>query len=36
MILQEIERNDVEWIDLPLDKETWLALGNTAMNLWVT
>jgi hypothetical protein len=35
MDLKEIGFGDVDWIDLALDMDRWLALANTVMNLRV-
>jgi hypothetical protein len=26
---------DIDWVDLAQDRDRWLALVNTVMNLWV-
>jgi hypothetical protein len=33
--LREIGFGDVDWIHLAQDRDTWRALENTVMNLWV-
>jgi len=33
--LQEVEWRDVEWINLAQDRDSWRALVNAVMNLWV-
>jgi hypothetical protein len=35
MDLREIERDDMDWIDLAQDRDKWRALVNTVMKLWV-
>jgi len=35
MDLQEVRREDMDWIDLALDKERWRALVNAVMNIQV-
>jgi hypothetical protein len=35
MDLREIGRGGVDWIDLAQDRDQWMALANTAMNLQV-
>jgi hypothetical protein len=35
MDLREIGFGDVGWIHLARDRDTWRALENTVMNLWV-
>jgi hypothetical protein len=34
--LREIRWDDMDWIDLSQDREQWIALVNTVMNLWVS
>jgi hypothetical protein len=33
MDLREIEWDDVDWIDMPQDRDQWRALVNTVLNL---
>jgi hypothetical protein len=33
--LREIERDDMDWIDLTQDRDQWRALVNTVLNLRV-
>jgi hypothetical protein len=35
MDLGEVGRGDVDWIDLPKDRNRWRALVNSVLNLWV-
>jgi hypothetical protein len=35
MDLREIEWDDMDWIDLVQDRDQWMALVNTVMNLRV-
>jgi hypothetical protein len=35
MDLREIERDDVDWIDLAQDRDQWRTLVNTVMDLRV-
>jgi hypothetical protein len=35
MDLGEIEWDDMDWIDLAQDRNQWMALVNTVINLWV-
>jgi hypothetical protein len=35
MDLREIGFGDVDWIHLAQDRDTWWALVNTMMNIWV-
>jgi hypothetical protein len=34
-ILRDIERDGMDWIDLPQDRDQWRALVSTVMNLRV-
>jgi hypothetical protein len=33
--LSEVGWDDMDWIDLPHDRDQWRALVNTVMNFWV-
>jgi hypothetical protein len=33
--LREIEWGDMDWIDLPQDRDQWMSLVNTVLNLRV-
>jgi hypothetical protein len=33
--LGEIRLDNMDWIDLPHDRDQWWALVNTIINLWV-
>jgi hypothetical protein len=35
MDLQEVGWEDMDWIDLALDRDRWRALLNAVMDLWV-
>jgi hypothetical protein len=35
MDLMELEWEGVDWIHLDQDRDQWLALVNTVMNIWV-
>jgi hypothetical protein len=35
MVLREIERDGIDWIDLAQDRDQWRALVNTVMKLRV-
>jgi len=35
MDLKETQWEGVHWMNLVQNKDKWLAVGNTAMNLWV-
>jgi hypothetical protein len=35
MYIREINREDVDWMPLPQDRNQWWAVMNTVMNLWV-
>jgi hypothetical protein len=34
--LKEIWWDSMDWIDLARDRDQWMALVNTVMNLWVS
>jgi hypothetical protein len=33
--ITEIGKDDMDWIDLAQDRDQWMGLVNTVMNLWV-
>ena len=35
MVLQVVGCGDVDWIDLAQDRDSWQALVNAVMSLWV-